>query len=138
MLERVNLNNEPDRLIWKLTNSGAFSVKSFYLAMQFNEVVPYKFMWKVKIPLRIKTFLWLMLKKSILTITEREKCEKRCLFCGCNETIKHLFFKCPLARYIWNVVSFTFGLNFHLKSADLCISNWLKGFGGKKKRKSLL
>lgn len=57
LLESVYMNNEPDRLIWKLTNSGIFSVKSLYLAMQFNEVVPYKFIWKIKIPLRIKTFL---------------------------------------------------------------------------------
>jgi hypothetical protein len=29
LLERVNLDNEPDRSIWKLTNSRTFSVKSF-------------------------------------------------------------------------------------------------------------
>jgi hypothetical protein len=136
-LEGVILNNEPDKLVWKLTNTGEFSVKSLYLAMQCNEVVPYKFMWKVKIPLRIKTFLWLMLKKSILTrdvlLKRGGKCEKNCLFCGCNETIDHLFFKFPLARYIWNVVSCTFGFNFHFDSADHCISTWLKRFGGKKK-----
>jgi hypothetical protein len=84
LLERVNLNNEPDKLIWKLTNSRNFSVKSLYLAMQCNEVVPYKFMWKFKIPLRIKTFLWLMLKKSILTrdvlLQRGEKCEKNIFF----------------------------------------------------------
>jgi hypothetical protein len=67
LLGRVNLSNDPDTLIFKLTNSVAFLVKSLYLAMQFNDVVPYRFMWKVKIPLRIKTFLWLMLKKRILT-----------------------------------------------------------------------
>jgi hypothetical protein len=61
------LINEPDRLIWELTSSGSFSVKYFYLEMQFNEVVPYKFMWKVKIPLRIKNCLWLILKECILT-----------------------------------------------------------------------
>jgi hypothetical protein len=30
------------------------------------------------------------------------------------------------------VVSFTFGLNFHFESANHCISNLLKGFGGRK------
>jgi hypothetical protein len=29
--------------------------------------VPYNFCWKVKLPLRIQIFIWLMLKKSILT-----------------------------------------------------------------------
>jgi hypothetical protein len=64
LLERVTSNNEPDKLIWKLKNSEEFLVKSLYLVMQCNETVPYRFMWKVKIPLRIKTFLWLMLKKA--------------------------------------------------------------------------
>jgi hypothetical protein len=31
------------------------------------------------------------------------------------------------------VVRYTFGWNFHFESADHCILNWLKGFGGKKK-----
>jgi hypothetical protein len=67
LLESVTLNNEPDRLIWKLTNIGEFLVKSMYLAMQCNDVVPYTFLWKIKIPHRVKTFLWLVLKGSILT-----------------------------------------------------------------------
>jgi hypothetical protein len=67
MLEGVTLKDEPDRLIWNLTNSSSFLVKSFYSAMQFNGVVRYKFMCKVKVPLRIKSFLWLVLKGSMLT-----------------------------------------------------------------------
>jgi hypothetical protein len=52
--------------------------------MQCNEVVPYKFMWKIKIPLRIKTFLWVMLKESILTryvlLQRGGQCEKNVSF----------------------------------------------------------
>jgi hypothetical protein len=63
----IVLSNEPDMLSWKLTGTGVFTVKSMYLALQNYGVVPYKFMWKIKIPMRVKTFLWLILKKSILT-----------------------------------------------------------------------
>jgi hypothetical protein len=56
-LRGIELRNEPDTLVWNLTESGTFSVKFFYSAMEFNRVVPYKFMWKAKIPLRVKTFL---------------------------------------------------------------------------------
>jgi hypothetical protein len=129
LLERVTPNKEPDKLIWKLTTTAEFSVKSMYLAMQCNDVVPYKFLWKIKIPLRVKTFLWLVIKGSILTrdvlLQRGGKCEKKCLFCGCNETVSHLFFKCSLARYIWNVVSCTFGMNFQFETAKKCISTWL-------------
>ena len=67
MLAGVILTERPDRLIRKIINSGNFSVKSFYTAMQTSRIVPYKFLWKVKLPLKIKTFIWLVLKKSILT-----------------------------------------------------------------------
>jgi hypothetical protein len=79
LCRNVVLNdNEEDRLIWTLSPSGVFSVKSFYLAMQSCGSVPYKFLWKVKLPLRIKIFMWLVLKKSILTrdvlLKRRGKC----------------------------------------------------------------
>jgi hypothetical protein len=50
----VTLNdNEDDALVWTLSSSGKFSVKSFYLAMKSCVMVPYKFMWRVKLPPRI-------------------------------------------------------------------------------------
>ena len=133
----VTLRDEADRLRWNVTSSGNFSVKSFYLAMQLSNLVPYKFLWKVKIPLRVKTFLWLVLKKSILTrdvlLHRGGRCEAKCLFCGKNESIDHLFFLCPLTRYIWNVVSSSFGLNCNFSSVGQCISTWLRRYGKKKK-----
>jgi hypothetical protein len=35
--------------------------------MQFSRAISYKFMWRIKIPLRIKTFIWLVPRRSILT-----------------------------------------------------------------------
>ena len=133
----VTLRDEAYRLRWNVTSSGHFSVKSFYLAMQLSNLVPYKFLWKVKIPLRVKTFLWLVLRKSILTrdvlLHRGGRCEAKCLFCGKNESIDHLFFLCPLARYIWNVVSSSFGLNCNFSSVGQCISIWLRRYGKKKR-----
>ena len=123
-------------LKWKLTHTGEFSVKSFYSLMQSGRVVPYRFLWKVKIPLRVRTFLWLVLKKSILTrdvlLHRGGECESKCLFCGMDESISHLFFLCPLARYIWNVVSCAFGVNCQFQNIDQGIA-WLNGFGKKKR-----
>jgi hypothetical protein len=60
----VTFSEERDTLSWLLTESGQFSTKSFYLALQNFGDVPQKFLWKTKIPLRIKTFIWLVLKKA--------------------------------------------------------------------------
>ena len=82
----VRLSEVEDKLVRLLSASRQFSVKSFYLAMQSMESVPYKFRWKIKIPLRIKTVIWLIIKKSILTRDVRLKrggtCTKKCVFCG--------------------------------------------------------
>ena len=103
--------------------------------MQSMGRVPYKFWWKIKIPLRIKTFLWLILKKSILTrdilLKKGGKCSPNCLFCGQEESIDHLFLHCPLARYIWNVVSVATGLKCQFANVHHCLMEWLDGFGKK-------
>jgi hypothetical protein len=95
-------------------------------------------MWRVKIPLRVKNFLWLVLKKSILTkhvlLKRGGKCIKNCLFCGKEESINHLFFACPLARYIWNIVSCATGLKCQFDNVENSFIVWLKGFGGKKRK----
>jgi hypothetical protein len=51
----INLTPEPDKFIWKLNDPGIFSVKSMYLDWM-NEHIVYlrKYLWKLKIPLKIK------------------------------------------------------------------------------------
>jgi hypothetical protein len=51
-----------------LEKAGSFSVKSMYAQFGAGNVEkPYKHIWKVKIPLKIKIFLWLSHENAILT-----------------------------------------------------------------------
>jgi hypothetical protein len=60
-------------------------------------IVPHNsYLWKIKIPLKIKVFLWLLYREAILT---KDNLVKRswhgnemCSFCNNSETIQHLFF----------------------------------------------
>lgn len=52
-----NVNDSEDKLSWLLASSREYSVQYFYSAMQVGEKSPDRFLWKVKIPPRIKTFL---------------------------------------------------------------------------------
>ena len=61
-------------------------------------------------------------------------CPTTCLFCGRNETINHLFLECPLARYIWGIISCATGFQCQFASVDACLVDWLKGFPIKKRR----
>jgi hypothetical protein len=103
------LKDEPDKVRWLLTRSGDFSVKSLYLYLSARRInFPCKVLWKLRIQLRIKVFCWLVIKNRVLT---RDNLKKRgrkgkglCEFCDNLESQNHLFFGCPLARYVWNVV----------------------------------
>ena len=86
-LMMVNLNNDNDKFIWKLTDTGLFSVKSMYLDMM-NDDARYlrKYLWKLKVPLKIKIFMWflsnkVLLKKDNLVKRNWTGCTK-CVFCG--------------------------------------------------------
>jgi hypothetical protein len=58
--------------------------------------------WKLKVPLKIRIFMWFLLNKAILTKDNLKKrnwqgCFK-CCFCDHGETIHHLFFACPFEK----------------------------------------
>jgi hypothetical protein len=48
-----------------------------------------------------------------------------CEFCGGYESMNHLFFDYPMARYNWNVVGSIFGVFSRPKNSfELCL-NWI-------------
>ena len=59
MVVNVQLTNQRDRFVWGLHQNELFSIKFIYRALLTAEVAPYKtFIWKLKLPLKIKVFLW--------------------------------------------------------------------------------
>uniref|UniRef100_A0A453AJI4 Reverse transcriptase zinc-binding domain-containing protein n=1 Tax=Aegilops tauschii subsp. strangulata TaxID=200361 RepID=A0A453AJI4_AEGTS len=77
---------QPDSLHWSLTTNGLFTVKSFYLDLINAGTVPRSIhIWKVKVPLRIKIFMWFVHKQVILTKDNLLKRHwvgsSRCCFC---------------------------------------------------------
>jgi hypothetical protein len=54
-----------------------------------------KYLWKLKVSVKLKIFMWLLYKKVLLTKDNLAKrrwsgCTK-CVFCDSHETINHLF-----------------------------------------------
>jgi hypothetical protein len=64
-----------------------------------------RFIWEIKLPLKVKIFLWFLFKGVTLTKDNLVKRNwhgtEKCCFCNNNETIQHLFFDCVLARFVW-------------------------------------
>jgi hypothetical protein len=96
----VTLNENSDTFVWKLTSSGLFSVKSLYAHMMNGHTIfLWKYIWKLKVPLKIKIFMWFLHRNVILTKDNLVKQNwtgcKKCAFYDSDESINHLFFYCP-------------------------------------------
>jgi hypothetical protein len=137
------LFGELDRVSWLLTKSGFFAVKSMYSFLVAKKVnFPFKALWTLKLSLRIKVFCWLAIKNRILTKENLKKKEwKRvelCEFCDDHETQEHLFFPCPLAKYVWSVVSVSLGICKLPKCFTDLYNDWFNTRSGRDKKASSL
>ena len=67
-LVEVQLSYQLNKLCWKLTRSGEFTFKSMYIDVINSSVIPSsKEVWKVKVSLKIKVFMWFVHKQVIPT-----------------------------------------------------------------------
>jgi hypothetical protein len=127
----VQLNDEKDIFVWGLTNSGQYTVNSLYLDL-INDDTKYlkKYIWKMKVLLKIKIFMWFLDRKEILTkdniIWRNWVGRESCCFCDGKESMQHLFFDCPFTKIIWRIIHMTFGLSPPKNITNLFV-NWLKG-----------
>jgi hypothetical protein len=94
-------------MIWKLNQSGQFTTKSLYREMVFGGIKDIKLqeLWKSSIPLKIKVFMWLMLKGRIQAAKQLKKMNWSgsllCKLCGAEEDVDHIIFRCPPAQFLW-------------------------------------
>ena len=108
-----------------------YSVESMYEhLMNGHTRVLQKYIWKLKVPLKIKKFIWFLHKKILLTKDNlvRRKwtgCSK-CVFCGLQESVEHLFISCSFAKSVWRVVHFTFNISPPANVTNL-FGRWLNG-----------
>ena len=67
-LMQVNLSDAADSIHWKLSVSRVFLVKSMYTYLINARPIPRAMhIWKIKVPLKIKVFMWFVHKGVILT-----------------------------------------------------------------------
>ncbi|KAL5713910.1 hypothetical protein ACHQM5_015943 [Ranunculus cassubicifolius] len=101
--------NVKDKLIWRHTKQGAFSVKSAYRAAtsvgdapNTSTSVPtaiYNRLWNAALPPHIKIFIWKCLADALPTGDKLRRnhmlVDAECTFCNSNEeTMEHLLFTC--------------------------------------------
>jgi len=138
MISSLALSQEKDTPKWCWDGRGIYTVKSMY--SHLCDSIPknqHANLWKAKLPLKIKIFMWLIENDAILTrynLARRGwQGHQRCNFCLENESINHLFFDCAMARYVWSLVAYVVGADCRPCSLDQ-FWVWTKQFlprGGK-------
>ena len=91
----------------------SFSVQAAYcrLRAQVGSEDPlflrlWQHIWRSRIPLKIRVFLWLLLRRRLMTRSLRQRCDPHssaeCVLCRSDlEDCNHLFVGCPLAQAVW-------------------------------------
>jgi zinc-binding in reverse transcriptase len=96
-----------DFCVWSLDTKGIFSVQSLYSFFMNGGCINYSmiYLWELKLPLKIRCFLWLVIQNKILIVDNWSR--KRwvrsltCVFCSINESVNHLFLICPFMFGFW-------------------------------------
>jgi hypothetical protein len=105
--------------------------KSMYLdLMNGHTIYLREYLWKLKIPLKIKNFMWFLSNKVLLTkdnLANRKwnGCQK-CCFCDSAETVNHLFIGCPFAKIIWRMMYLTYNIPPPANISNM-FGRWLNG-----------
>jgi hypothetical protein len=110
-IAHTTLTTEPDRLVWKWTDSGSYTAKSCYLALFQGSTMSssWKLTWKTWGPPRVKFFSWLASMDRCWTAERLARRglqhHPRCLLCDqLPETMHHLILACPFSRQVWHEV----------------------------------
>lgn len=108
-----------------------FTIKTMYVDLiNDGHVFHRKFIWKLKVPFKIKIFMWYLDREVVLTKDNLRKhrqqgCTK-CCFSDNYESIQHLFLDCRLAILLQHTIHVAYNL-----PPPTCITNmfrnWLLG-----------
>ncbi|KAG7990850.1 hypothetical protein I3843_02G045100 [Carya illinoinensis] len=121
-----------DKLWWKHTGKGIFSVCSYYKALTAtpNVSFPWKRLWRNKAPHKTLFFVWTAALGKILTTDNLRKrrviiTDWCCMRKKDGESVNHLLLHCETARALWCEVFRQVGLNWVMpKSVLELLASW--------------
>ena len=107
-------SDRPDAWIW---SEPLFSVRAVYKRLR-DQVGPkdsaflrrWRRIWKSRLPMKIRVFAWLLLRRRLLTRSRRQRmipdAPTECALCaGAEEDCEHLFVACSFASSVWQRAS---------------------------------
>lgn len=106
-VSQFKVEHGPDIMLWRWSPTGQFTVRSTYVALSDGATRDRRSskIWKLRVPLKVKVFCWLVLRKRLLTADNLVKRgwvgDTACVLCGTDEeTMDHLFTQCVFTRFL--------------------------------------
>jgi hypothetical protein len=107
-----------DRIGWSFSKRSKFEVKSFHQVLTSPNVSPFpwKSIWRVKTPLRVAFFVWIVALGKLSTLDNLRKRNvvvvEWCCMCKKSEkSIDHLLIHCEVVRELWRSIFNMFGVD---------------------------
>jgi hypothetical protein len=105
-LDGVRLTPVVDRVSWMLDPSRVFTTSSIYGKMSQGAAVShFDELWCTKVPPRVRIFLWQLIRGRLPCCEQvakrRGPSDGNCALCGEIEDCNHIFFSCPVAKFMW-------------------------------------
>ncbi|KAK6158751.1 hypothetical protein DH2020_006065 [Rehmannia glutinosa] len=135
-------NQDRDRFFCRFTDHGKYSVHSAYQALCSTSALEYDVeegsrdrecrrkywakIWKLKIKLKIKHFLWKCIHDSLPVLSNIKrrgiKVDATCGWCGDGEeTLEHVLFTCERAKLVWKLALVNWECIIH---KDISFKEW--------------
>ena len=128
----------PDKLLWRFSKNGDYQVKKAYELLTRDASIHSRYLqanmgwwrtfWKIKVPLKISTFIWKLLHNCLPTLlnlhTRGISSTKLCPLCNEEEeSHTHLVLHFPFARACWHGSI----LAIHTSEfTNISVQHWLK------------
>lgn len=105
----LDSSSDSDTRLWPGYNLGNFTVSSAYSLLDGSvagdESVRWKQIWQLKVPERVRSFMWLVAHNKLLTNLQKAQMgigDSFCVHCGnILDSIIHALRDCDLARSLW-------------------------------------
>ena len=131
--------------MWRWTRDGQYSCASAYRSLHDRGIrCPYaKLLWKMKIPTKVRIFIWLISQNSLLTqevlIIRGCNVVHGCALCSSGEieTGEHMLWECQYAKSFWRGIMGEFNIRVQTMGIkplpEICLQI-ISNLGGRKKK----